>query len=87
MFSATYVDHDNDDKWQVHCPNATSGVWLFPGIGCLQRVVQMGCHLEKLKYRAINNALGKIDVPITNVQIQSQTSILLTDAGFSCVTD
>lgn len=85
MFSATYVDHDNDDngKYTVPMQRLVSGYFMasMPATGGTN-----GLSFEKLKYRAINNALGKIDVPITNVQIQSQLD-LLTDAGFSCVTD
>lgn len=42
--------------------------------------------VEELKERIITNSLGPIDLPITNVQIQSQLK-RLTDVGFSCVTD
>ena len=68
-------------QWQVHCPNATSGVWLFPWHRCLQRVVQMGCHLRNLSIVAINNALGKVDVPIKRTDSIKQLD-LLTVRGF-----
>ena len=85
MFGATYADYDNDEngKYTVPMQRLVSGYFMasMPATGGTN-----GLSFEKLKYRAINNALGKIDVPITNVQIQSQLD-LLTDAGFSCVTD
>lgn len=85
MFKATYNDYDNDDNGKYTSPisRLVSGYFMAstPATGGSNALT-----FEKLKERAINNALGRIDVPITNVQIQSQLD-LLTDAGFSCVTD
>lgn len=85
MFRAVYNDYDNDDNGKFTSPisKLVSGYFMAstPATGGSNALT-----FEKLKERAINNALGRIDVPITNVQIQSQLD-LLTDAGFSCVTD
>lgn len=85
MFRAVYNDYDNDDNGKYTSPvsKLVSGYFMAstPATGGTNAM-----SFEKLKERAINNALGRIDVPITNVQIQSQLD-LLTDAGFSCVTD
>lgn len=85
MFKVTYADYDNDDNGKYTSPvsKLISGYFMAstPATGGSNAL-----SFEKLKERAINNALGRIDVPITNVQIQTQLD-LLTDAGFSCVTD
>lgn len=85
MFTATYADYDNDDngKYTSPMPKLVSGYFAAstPATGGSN-----GLTFEKLKERMINNALGRIDVPITNVQIQTQLD-LLTESGFSCVTD
>lgn len=85
MFKVTYADYDNDDNGKYTSPvsKLISGYFMAatPATGGSNAL-----SFEKLKERVINNALGRIDVPITNVQIQTQLD-LLTDAGFSCVTD
>ncbi|QTH80393.1 hypothetical protein PA10_00195 [Pseudomonas phage pPa_SNUABM_DT01] len=85
MFKATFDDYDNDDNGKYTSPVArlTSAYFMAstPATGGSNAI-----SFAKLKERVINNATGRIDVPITNVQIQSQLD-LLTDAGFSCVTD
>jgi hypothetical protein len=85
MFKAVYNDYDNDDNGKYTSPvqKLVSGYFMAatPATGGSNALT-----FEQLKERAINNALGRIDVPITNVQIQTQLD-LLTDAGFSCVTD
>lgn len=85
MFKAVYNDYDNDDNGKYTAPiqKLVSGYFMAatPATGGSNAI-----SFDKLKERVINNALGKIDVPITNVQIQTQLD-LLTDAGFSCVTD
>ncbi|MNF38601.1 hypothetical protein D3C84_195550 [compost metagenome] len=85
MFKAVYNDYDNDDNGKYTSPiqKLVSGYFMAsaPATGGSNALT-----FEKLKERVINNALGRIDVPITNVQIQTQLD-LLTDAGFSCVTD
>lgn len=85
MFKVTYNDYDNDDNGKYTAPvqKLVSGYFMAatPATGGSNAL-----SFESLKERAINNALGRIDVPITNVQIQTQLD-LLTDAGFSCVTD
>lgn len=84
QFVPTWKDLDNDDKRLYSAPIATivNGfiVALTPAQGGTNEL-----SFEKLKERVINNALGPIDLPITNVQIQSQLD-RLTDAGFSCTT-
>lgn len=84
QFVPTWKDLDNDDKRIYSAPIATivNGfiVALTPAQGGTEEL-----SFEKLKERVINNALGPIDLPITNVQIQSQLD-RLTDAGFSCTT-
>ncbi|MNZ24872.1 hypothetical protein D3C78_420270 [compost metagenome] len=85
MFKASFVDLDNDDNGKYTAPVSRLSTAYFmastPATGGSNAV-----SFEKLKERVINNATGRIDVPITNVQIQTQLD-LLTDAGFSCVTD
>lgn len=85
MFRAQYADYDNDDNGKYTAPAARLITSYFMASG----PATGGSHavsFEKLKERVIHNALGVIEVPITNVQIQTQLD-LLTDAGFSCVTD
>lgn len=83
MFTATFADYDNDDNGLYTAPaSRLTALYLMaskPATGGSNAI-----SFEKLKERAINNALGPIDVPITNVQIQTQLD-KLTDAGFSCV--
>lgn len=83
MFKATYIDHDNDDNGKYTGPvsRLVTGYFMSggPATGGSNAIT-----FEKLKKRVIHNALGNIEVPITNVQIESQLD-LLTDAGFSCV--
>ncbi len=83
MFKSTYTDYDNDDNGKYTAPvsRLVTGYFMAsgPATGGSNAI-----SFEKLKKRVINNALGNIDVPITNVQIESQLD-LLTDAGFSCV--
>lgn len=85
MFSVTYEDYDNDDKGKFTAPvkrlTASQFMASLPATGGSNAI-----SFEKLKERVIHNALGSIDLPITNVQIQTQLD-RLTDAGFSCVTD
>lgn len=85
MFVPTWVDYDKDEKGKYTAP-IKSMIDMFivattPATGGSNEI-----SFEKLKERVINNALGVIDLPITNVQIQSQLD-RLTDAGFSCVTE
>lgn len=85
MFTATFIDYDNDDNGKYTAPaQRITAVYFMaakPATGGSNAI-----SFEKLKERAIHNALGQIDVPITNVQIQTQLD-QLTDAGFSCVLD
>lgn len=85
MFSATYADYDNSDGGKFTSPlmKLTSSQFMATSstVGGSNAI-----NFDKLKERAIHNALGPVDLPITNVQIQSQLD-RLTDAGFSCVTD
>lgn len=85
MFTATYEDYDNDDKGKYTAPvkrlTASRFMASLPATGGSNAI-----GFDKLKERVIHNALGSIDLPITNVQIQTQLD-RLTDAGFSCVTD
>ena len=85
LFTCTYSDLDNEDGGKYTSPmnRLTSGFFAAsaPATGGSNMLP-----FEKLKERVINNAIGRIDVPITNVQIQSQLD-LLGDIGFSCVTD
>jgi hypothetical protein len=85
MFKATYMDYDNDDNGRYTSPvsRLVTGYFMSagPATGGSNAI-----GFNKLKERVIHNALGNIDLPITNVQIQSQLD-LLTDVGFSCVTD
>lgn len=85
MFMATYEDYDNDDNGKYTNPTRrlTSSLFMagLPATGGSNAI-----GFDKLKERVIHNALGAIDLPITNVQIQTQLD-RLTDAGFSCVTD
>lgn len=83
-FIPTWRDLDNDDKRRYTAPVAT----IVNGFMVATSIASGGSNeisFEKLKERVINNALGPIDLPITNVQIQSQLD-RMTDAGFSCVT-
>lgn len=83
MFSATFLDYDNDDNGKYTAPAAKiTAMYIMaskPATGGSNAI-----SFEKLKERATNNALGPIEVPITNVQIQTQLD-QLTDSGFSCV--
>lgn len=83
MFVPTWRDLDKDDKGLYTAPVATLInmfiVAISPATGGTNETT-----LEELKQRVVNNALGAIDLPITNIQIQSQLD-RLTDVGFSCV--
>ncbi|MNP89086.1 hypothetical protein D3C85_14860 [compost metagenome] len=85
MFSVEYLDYDNDHNGKYTAPvsRLVSSYFLagIPATGGSNAL-----SFEKLKGRVINNALGNIELPITNIQIQTQLD-RLTDAGFSCVTD
>lgn len=85
MFTVEYLDYDNDVNGKY-----TSPIFRMVGSYFLAGLPATGgsnaISFEKLKQRVINNALGNIEIPITNVQIQTQLD-RLTDAGFSCVTD
>lgn len=83
-FIPFWRDLNNDDKRKFTAPVAT----ITDGFIVASTIASGGSNeisFEKLKERVINNALGPIDLPITNVQIQSQLD-RMTDAGFSCVT-
>ncbi|MCY1278822.1 hypothetical protein D9M68_19490 [compost metagenome] len=83
MFSATFADYDNDDNGKYTAPaSRITAMYMMaskPATGGSNAI-----SFDKLKERAIHNALGPIEVPITNVQIQTQLD-QLTDSGFSCV--
>lgn len=83
MFLPTWRDLDKDDNGKYTAPIAQ----MVDGFIVSTSSATGGSNeisFEKLKARVIANALGPIDVPITNVQIQSQLD-RLTDAGFSGV--
>jgi hypothetical protein len=83
MFTATFADFDNDDNGKYTSPaSRITSIYMMaskPATGGSNAI-----SFDKLKERAVNNALGPIEVPITNVQIQTQLD-QLTDSGFSCV--
>ena len=84
QFVPTWRDLDNDDKRVFTAPVSA----IANGFIVAMTSAEGGTDelpFNKLKERVINNALGAIDLPITNVQIQSQLD-RLTAAGFSCTT-
>lgn len=84
QFVMTYRDFDNDDGSKYTAPMATMVDRFIVGMEKMTGGGNM-ISFEKLKERMITNNLGSIEIPITNVQIQSQLD-RLTDAGFSCTT-
>lgn len=85
MFKVSYHDYDNDENGKYTSPVSRLVTNYFmaatPATGGSNAL-----SFAKLKERVIYNGLGTVDLPITNVQIQTQLD-RLTDVGFSCVTD
>lgn len=85
LFTTVYNDYDHDDNGLYTAPVYKLTASQFVATSSVTGGAN-ALPFDKLKQRVIHNALGPIDLPITNVQIQSQLD-RLTDAGFSCVTD
>ena len=84
QFVPTWRDLDNDDNRKYSAPIATIVNGFIVGLTSAEGGTNE-LSFEKLKERVINNALGPIDLPITDVQIQVQLD-RLTEVGFSCTT-
>lgn len=85
LFIPTWRDLDKDDLGVYTAPVSTL-VDMFIVASSVATGGSNEIPFDVLKSRVINNALGAIDLPITNVQIQSQLD-RLTDIGFSCTVD